>query len=119
MNKIIFLLWLLSGKVCPQYDVFGYRDYGEGRPLYHVGKDSFLYKGEVLNYIRTGKLTYNELLSDKTGREEPEIVAFDTIAYGINKSDTIGVDYPLYKKGKRIYCIDPYTKQKIYLEAKK
>jgi hypothetical protein len=26
---------------------------------------------------------------------------------------------PLYKEGKRIYAIDPYTKQKIYLEAKR
>ena len=117
MNKIIFLLWMLSGKVQPQYDNYGFRDYNDGRELYHIGKDSFLYKGEVLNYIKTGVLTFNEMYSDKNGRIE-EIQPIDTLYYSISRKDTVLVPFPLYKQGKKLYVIDEYSEQKVYLKAK-
>ena len=117
MNKIIFLLWMLSGKVQPQYDNYGFRDYNDGRELYHIGKDSFLYKGEVLNYIKTGVLKFDERYSDKNGRIE-EIQPIDTLYYSISRKDTVLVPFPLYKQGKKLYVIDEYSEQKVYLKAK-
>jgi hypothetical protein len=112
MAKIIFLFWLLSGKVQPKFDGNGYRDYNDGRKLYIVGTDSVLYKGEVLNYIRTKKLIYNEGLSDKNGRIKP-IQAIDTIVMSDNITDRA---FPVYKEKKRLYVIDQYFKTKIYLK---
>ena len=117
MHKIIFLLWMLSGKVQPQYDNYGFRDYNDGRELYHIGKDSFLYKGEVLNYIKTGVLKFDERYSDKNGRIE-EIQPIDTLYYSISRKDTVLVPFPLYKQGKKLYVIDEYSEQKVYLKAK-
>ena len=119
MVRIFFFFWMLSGKVKPQYDNYGYRDFDKGRPLYHLEKDSFLYKGEVLNYIKTGVVKYDVRYSDRSGKIASVRTPFDTIAYSINKSDTVLLNFPIYKKRKRVYCIDPYTEQKIYLEAKR
>jgi hypothetical protein len=112
MAKIIFMLWLLSGKVQHKLDDLGYRDYCDGRPLYIMDNDSLLYKGEILNFIRTNKLSYNEDLSDRNGRIKP-INPIDTIVATLDGQE---VDYPLYKNKKGVYVIDKTFKTKIYLK---
>lgn len=118
MYKIIFLLWLLSGKVQVQKDKFGFNDYNEGRPLYKLvispsDTQTYLYKGEILNYIRNKKIEINEDLSDINGKPIDPIYAVDTLFYdhkGITKA------FPLYADGKRRYVIDEHLKVKVYLK---
>ena len=112
MHKIIFLFWLLSGKVQPKLDGNGYQDYNDGRKLYIMGTDSVLYKGEILHYIRTKNLVYNEDLSDDNGRIEP-VQAIDTIVMSDNGTDKA---FPIYKEKRKHYVIDQYFKTKIYLK---
>jgi hypothetical protein len=121
MTKVIFLLWLLSGKVQPQYDAFGVLDMHEGRQLYTMGKHTSLYKGEVLNYIRTGVLHANEMYSDVNGKVMDAPIVYDTLTYYISKKDkTKKTTYLLYREGKKKwYVIDPYTERKVYLKMKK
>lgn len=112
MAKIIFFLWLLSGKVQPKLDKYGYQDYNEGRKLYVMGVDSFLYKGEIINYIRTNELVYNEDFSDKNGRLEI-FEPIDTVVMSYNNVD---MTFPVFKHKRRHYVIDNYFKTKIYLK---
>jgi hypothetical protein len=121
MVKVIFFFWMLSGKVQIQYDYYGVRNMHEGRQLYKMGNDSLLYKGEILNYIRTGVLHNNEMYSDKNGKVEDKPVVYDTISYFISKSNRVReIKYPLYRKGKKKwYVIDPYTERRIYLKMKR
>jgi hypothetical protein len=58
MSKIIFIWWLLNGTITPAGE-------HEDHKLYTVwfkdGKVAdHMYKGEVLHYIETGDLEYNE-----------------------------------------------------------
>lgn len=112
MTKLIFFLWVLTGKVQHKLDAIGYFDYNNGRKLYIMGKDSVLYKGEILNYIRTKRLVYNDDISDKNGRIK-RAKAVNTITM---KDDDIERDFVVYKEGNKHYVIDPYFKTKIYLK---
>lgn len=119
MVKIIFFFWMLSGKVKPQLDTYGYQDYNAGRKLFKTEKDSLLYKGEVLNYIRTGVVYRNECYSDKNGKIVPRPLAVDTVSYTSGKTARKNPDrkkYPVYKDKKGLYVIDYYTECKIYLK---
>ncbi len=120
MVKIIFMLWMLSGKVQPQYDAFGVKDMHQGRQLFKMGKHTSLYKGEILNYIRTGVIYTNEMYSDKNGKVQDAPIVYDTLTYYISKEDhTKENTYLLYRKGKKKwYVIDPYTERRIYLKFK-
>ena len=120
MVKIIFFFWMLSGKVQYQYDSYGVRNMDQGRQLYAMGKNSRLYKGEILNYIRTGVLHINEMYSDRNGKIKNAEIIYDTLSYNISTSDhTKKVNYSLYRKGKKKwYVIDPFTERKIFLKFK-
>jgi hypothetical protein len=120
MTKIIFLLWLLSGKVQTQYDTYGYKDFNDGRELYTIEVSETVtrthaYKGEILNFIRTGVWQDNEDFSDNNGRiTEPEMPV-DTLYYkykGVDKA------FEVYGKGKKQYIIDDYLKCKVYIYKK-
>jgi len=58
MSKIVFLWWLLNGTITPAGE-------HEGHKLYTVwfadGKVAdYMYRGEILHYIQTKELEYNE-----------------------------------------------------------
>jgi hypothetical protein len=60
MSKIVFMWWLLNGTITPAGE-------HEDHKLYTVwfsdGKVAdYAYKGEVMNYIKTGKFEYDESL---------------------------------------------------------
>lgn len=118
MTKIIFLLWLLSGKVQVQKDGFGFNDYNDGRLLYTVEVSPTVtrvsaYKGEILNFIRTKSWQDNEDFSDDNGRITEPNKPIGTVEYshkGKLKS------YPLYADGKKRYIIDEYLKVRVYLK---
>lgn len=61
MQTLIFLLWILSGKVTPS-------EQHEGRQMYNlIVKDrtvEMMYKGEILNYIATDSIQFNEDFQD-------------------------------------------------------
>ena len=121
MTKIIFMLWLLSGKVEKQYDSFGYLDYNDGRILYKVQVSPTIiktnvYKGEILNFIRTGSWQSNEDFSDTNGRLTESITPTDTLHY-TNKQGIVKA-FPVYGKGKKQYVIDEYLKCKVYIYKK-
>lgn len=122
MTKIIFFLWLLSGKVEKQHDSFGYLDYDDGRKLYTIQvsptiKRTNIYKGEILNFIRTGAWVTNGEFSDKNGRLTKTEFPVDTVAYK-NKEGNIK-EFLVYGKGKKRYVIDEYLKCKVYIYRKK
>lgn len=119
MTKIIFMLWLLSGKVQVQKDNFGYTDYNDGRILYKVQVSPTIirtnaYKGEILNFIRTGSWQDNEDFSDTNGRIAEDKQPVDTICYRGTQGDT--KLYYVYGEGKKRYVIDEYLKCKIYIK---
>lgn len=122
MIKIIFILWMLSGKVKEQPDAFGYINYNDGRKLYTIQvsptiKRTHAYKGEILNFIRTGAWLNNEEFSDKNGRVTKPELPVDTVCYK-NKEGNTKV-FLVYGKGKKRYVIDEYLKCKVYIYSKK
>jgi hypothetical protein len=59
MIKLTFIWWLLTGTVTPTGEQH------EGHKLYHVLVDKNTaienaYKGEILNYIKTGTFVYDD-----------------------------------------------------------
>jgi hypothetical protein len=59
MKAFIFYWWLLNGTIVPTGEQH------EGHKLYHVVVDNNTaienaYKGEILNYIKTGTFVYND-----------------------------------------------------------
>jgi len=122
MTKIILLLWLLSGKVEKQYDSFGYLDYNDGCVLYKVQvsptiKKTNVYKGEILNFIRTGSWQTNENFSDTNGRLTEDKQPIDTISYRGIQGDI--KSFLVYEEGKKRYVIDEHLKCKVYIYRKK
>ena len=58
MSKLIFLWWLLNGTITPAGEHEGHKLYtlwfADGKVADHM------YRGEILHYIATNKLEYNE-----------------------------------------------------------
>ena len=58
MSKIIFIWWLLNGTITPAGEHEGHKLYtvwfADGKVADHM------YKGEILHYIETKELEYNE-----------------------------------------------------------
>ena len=118
MTKVIFLLWLLSGKVQIEKDGFGFNDYCDGRLLYSVEvspsiKKNRAYKGEILYFIRTKSWQDNEKFSDDNGRLTEPKKPVGTVYYMSNGKTK---SYPLYADGKKRYVIDEYLKVRVYLK---
>ena len=70
MSKLVFVWWLLNGTVTPAGN-------NDNHKLYTVwfkdGKVAdYAYKGEVMNYIKTGKFEYDDFLEmpDETPIDE-------------------------------------------------
>jgi hypothetical protein len=70
MSKLIFIWWLINGTITPA-------GHDDNHKLYTVwfsdGKVAdYAYKGEVMNYIKTGKFEYDDFLEmpDKTPIDE-------------------------------------------------
>jgi len=63
MTKIIFIWWLVNGTLTPVGE-------HEGRIIYHLVKDEvvaeFLYKEEIINYIETDEIVYNDYNETET-----------------------------------------------------
>lgn len=62
ITKFIFIIYLIIGTVIPQ-------DEHEGRPTYTIILEDdtcieYAYKGEIYNWIETGKFEYNEDFED-------------------------------------------------------
>ena len=61
MIKIMFIWYLVTGVISPAEKV-------DGRQTYAIKKDTFAvdyaYKGEVLQWLESGKFVYNEDLED-------------------------------------------------------
>lgn len=117
MTKIIFMLWLLSGKAQYQYDKANFLDYDKGRKLYVVDGNVGMYKGEVLNYIRTKQMVYNENFSDKNGRIVAKDESIGTLKM-CEKGTTETKDFEVFKDRKGTYVIDKYFNTKIYIKSK-
>jgi hypothetical protein len=76
MSKLVFVWWLLNGTITPAGT-------HEDHKLYTVwfkdGKVAdYAYKGEVMNYIKTGVFEYNDFL------EMPETQIDEEIFYSNN-----------------------------------
>jgi hypothetical protein len=58
MSKIVFLWWLLNGTITPAGEHEGHKLYtvwfADGKVADHM------YRGEILHYIQTKELEYNE-----------------------------------------------------------
>ena len=60
MSKIIFIWWLLNGTITPAGTHEDHKLYTVWFPDGKVA--DYAYKGEVMNYIKTGVFEYNDFL---------------------------------------------------------
>lgn len=77
MSKLVFIWWLLNGTVTPAGEHEGHKLYTlwfneENKVADHM------YKGEVMNYIKTGKLVYDEALEFESLKEDLDEEVFYT-----------------------------------------
>lgn len=77
MSKIIFIWWLVNGTLTPAGEHEGHKLYTlwfkeENKVADHM------YKGEVMNYIKTGELVYDESLEFESLKEDIDEEVFYT-----------------------------------------
>ena len=61
-TKVMFIWYMVTGVIVPQSDVDGRQTYAIFMPNNTV--IDYAYRGEVLNWIRTGEFVYDEDLED-------------------------------------------------------
>ncbi len=77
MSKIVFIWWLVNGTLTPAGEHEGHKLYTlwfkeENKVADHM------YKGEVMNYIKTGELVYDESLEFESLKEDIDEEVFYT-----------------------------------------
>ena len=77
MSKIVFIWWLVNGTLTPAGEHEGHKLYTlwfkeENKVADHM------YKGEVMNYIKTGELVYDESLEFESLKEDLDEEVFYT-----------------------------------------
>lgn len=69
MSKIIFMWWLLNGTITPAGEHEGHKMYTLWFKEENKVAD-YMYKGEILHYIETKELVYDEELEYQSLKEE-------------------------------------------------